>query len=163
VILPAQTIRQLCVQNRMITPFEMRTEVMLSDGTKATYGLGPAGYDIRLDQAVHLEPGQFHLASSMEHFEMPNDVIAQVCDKSSWARRGLAVQNTIIEPGWQGYLTIELTYHRTPTYPNEYIPTLWLPQGTPIAQIVFMRMEAPTEQPYAGKYQYQARGPQAAR
>ena len=42
---------------------------------------------------------------------MPSDVLGQVCDKSTWARRGVAVQNTIIEPGWRGYLTVELTNH----------------------------------------------------
>ena len=163
-ILPAQTIRQLCLSRSMVTPFSERTEVELSDGKKATFGLSSAGYDIRLDEAVILEPGGFVLASSREHFQMPDDVLAQVCDKSSWARRGVAVQNTIIEPGWCGYLTLEVTFHSSMvTTPSLYAPSLYIPSGTPIAQIVFMRLEARTEQPYVGKYQHQDRGPQEAR
>jgi dUTPase len=60
--------------------------------------------------------------------------------KSTWARRGLVVQNTVIEPGWHGYLTIELTNHGP--------GALSLQWGMPIAQIVFHRLEAVTEQPY---------------
>ena len=36
-----------------------------------------------------------------------------VHDKSTWARRGLVVQNTVIEPGWHGYLTIEVDQSRS--------------------------------------------------
>jgi dCTP deaminase len=142
-IIPAQTLRQL----KPVEPFVERTR-----HHGMTFGLSPAGYDIRIAQDVKLSRlRSFVLASSVERFVMPADLIAQVCDKSSWARRGVAVQNTIIEPGWRGYLTLELTYAR------------WWPirikAGSPIAQIIFFRLEAPTEQPYAGKYQDQRAGP----
>jgi len=85
---------------------------------------------------------------------MTTTVLAQVCDKSIWARRGVAVQNTIIEPGWRGHLTLEITYAR------------WHPlricAGDPIAQIIFFRLEQPTDQPYRGRYQDQKSGPQPA-
>lgn len=116
-----------------------------------TFGLGPAGYDVRIDQDISLWAGDFKLASTMEHFTMPNDVLGQVCDKSSWARRGVAVQNTIIEPGWRGYLTLELT---------SSVSIIKIKRGDPIAQIIFMRLEQPTEAPYEGKYQEQPPGPQ---
>src|SRR5580704_10279430 len=132
VILPAQEIRKL----RPLDPF---VERKVAFGT--TYGLGPAGYDVRI-------------ASTIEHFDMPNDVMAIVHDKSTWARRGVAVQNTVIEPGWRGWLTLEITMHAW--------RLLRIRSGTPIAQIVFHRLEAPTERSYQGKYQDQRRGPQPA-
>lgn len=88
---------------------------------------------------------------------MPNDVMGVVHDKSSWARRGLTVQNTVVEPGWYGYLTIELTNHSE----NE----MRILSGTPITQIVFHLLDEITEQPYPanGKYQNQSRGVTPAR
>jgi dCTP deaminase len=145
-ILPAQTIRAL----RPIEPFCERT---MHRGM--TYGLGPAGYDVRIAEAVTLRQGGFVLASTIERFEMPTDLLAIVHDKSTWARRGLCVQNTVIESGWRGWLTLELSMHA----PGE----LEILAGDPIAQIVFHRLEAPTEQPYDGRYQDQAAGPQGAR
>jgi dCTP deaminase len=143
-IIPAQTLRRI----KPLAPFCERTQ-----HNGMTYGLGPAGYDVRIAEAVAVE--RFALASTIERFDIPHDVLAQVCDKSSWARRGIVVQNTIIEPGWRGHLTIELTnYSDTPVE---------IKAGDPIAQIIFFRLEEPTVLPYAGKYQDQERGPQRAR
>lgn len=146
-----------------------------------TYGLGPAGYDVRVEfgenlpakhylQDPHdfasehhspkdipyviLEPGEFTLASTMEKFHMPNNVVGIVHDKSTWARRGLAVQNTVIEPGWRGWLTLELTNHS-----DEKIIIL---RSMAIAQIIFHYTDYNTEG-YEGKYQDQERGPQYPR
>src|SRR5688572_29515917 len=84
-----------------------------------TYGLGPCGYDIRIAEDLFLHAWlendksfvDFGLASSMEEFQMPNNLVGIVHDKSTWARKGLAVQNTVIEPGWHGFLILELTNH----------------------------------------------------
>ena len=134
----------------MIDPWSHRRSV-----NGFTFGLGPAGYDVRVANGRTVLPGQFALTSTLESFIMPDDLLAQVCDKSSWARRGLAVQNTIIEPGWRGYLTLELTNHgHHPIY---------LRAGTPIAQIIFMQLDQPTDMPYSGKYQDQEPGPQGPR
>lgn len=143
-ILPAQTIRLL----QPIDPFYERTVV-----NGMTFGLGPAGYDVRIAETVVVHSASFTLASTIERFDMPADVLAYVKDKSSWARRGLCVQNTVIEPGWRGFLTLELTNHGG-------MPVK-IAKGSPIAQIIFHRLEAPTEQPYAGKYQDQRPGPVA--
>ena len=67
-----------------------------------SYGVSSAGYDVRIAQDVLLWPGRFVLASTIEKFCMPDDLIGIVHDKSTWARRGVAVQNTVIEPGWNG-------------------------------------------------------------
>ena len=68
-ILPAQEIRKL----RPLDPF---VERKVAFGT--TYGLGPAGYDVRIAETIWLWPGRFLLASTIEHFDMPNDVMAIV-------------------------------------------------------------------------------------
>lgn len=146
-LLSAQTIRSKI----RITPFSEQTT-----HNGLSYGLGAAGYDIRIAEDVVLERSVgWALASSIEHIQMPNDVVAMVHDKSTWARRGLAVQTTTVEPGWQGYLTLELSNHG----PAELVIT----RGTPIAKLVFHQLDQPTEQPYDGKYQGQGPGPQPAR
>ena len=144
-ILPAQTIRQI----QPIQPFHERT---VYNGM--SYGLSHAGYDVRIKETLFLEPGQFRLASTVEEFRMPEDVIAFVHDKSTWARRGLSLFNTVIEPGWYGFLTLELV--------NNSNKPLAIFGGSPIAQIVFMRLEDRTESPYQGKYQNQPSMPVAA-
>ena len=146
-ILSAQTIRK---HKGILTPFEERGVFK-----GMSYGLSVAGYDIRIDQDVDMWAGRFALAASMERFHMPHNIIAFVHDKSTWARRGLAVQNTVIEPGWSGYLTIELTNHGR--------DDIQIDRGMPIAQIVFQFLDEPTEKPYSGKYQNQEAGAQAAR
>lgn len=149
-VLSAQSIRKA----NIFSPFHERS---VAHGM--SFGLSAAGYDVRIAEGVHMWAGHFQLASIMEHIEMPWNVIGFVHDKSTWARRGLAVQNTVIEPGWKGYLTIELTNHRDdPDKKGFYIE-----QGTPIAQIVFHWLDEVTEQPYSGKYQDQEAGPQEAR
>lgn len=145
-----------------------------------SYGLTSAGYDIRLGkigkpawtrgdneragdknwvenaaQSWLLQPGQFLLAASLERFKLPNDIQAIVHDKSTLARQGLALQNTVLEPGWGGYITLELSNHGP-----EPIRIL---VGQPIAQIVFHQLDKPTDLPYRGKYQDQDNLPTAAK
>lgn len=61
--------------------------------------------------AFIIPPGGFCLAESCEYFRMPSNVDAIVHDKSTYARLGVAAQNTVLEPGWYGTLTLELTNH----------------------------------------------------
>lgn len=145
-ILSAQTIRELGLLEPMLEKF--------TDSQGNSAGLSYIGYDLTLDQDVTLAPGRFKLASTREHFTMPDDVAAIMHDKSSLARRGLAVQNTVAEPGWRGYLTLELTNHGT--------GLIALRAGDAICQAIFHRVDRPTAK-YVGKYQDQPRGPQAAK
>lgn len=137
-----------------------------------SFGLGEAGYDIRIKQEIkfagdsqgnrfikvtHPEPfiyadGRFVLASAIEEFQMPTNLTGIVHDKSTWARRGLSVFNTVIEPGWKGYLTLELVYHGE----GELI----IPAGSGIAQVIFHLTSEEAE--YKGKYQNQVDAPVAA-
>lgn len=144
-ILSAQTIRKMGI----ISPFHERT---VHEGM--TFGLTAAGYDVRIAQEVMLNGNQymrFCLASTMEYFCMPNNVLGRVCDKSSWKRQGLNVGNTIIEPGWRGWLTLELAVDGHGMFN--------IKPGQAIAQVTFEFLDEPTELPYQGKYQDQMPGP----
>lgn len=134
-----------------------------------SYGLSEAGYDIRIKQSVVFDQrgyrdyyirndveegdGRFCLASSIEEFQMPPNLVAEVKDKSTWARRGLSVFNTVIEPGWNGFLTLELVYHGN--------KELIIPSGSGIAQVIFYQLTDHAR--YKGKYQNQENKPVEAR
>jgi dCTP deaminase len=150
-VLSGLTIRDL----NIIEPFVERTQHV---GT--SYGMSYAGYDLRLDQNVRLRPGLTYLASTLERFTMPNDVMGVVHDKSTWARQGLSVQNTVIEPGWTGWLTLELLW--LPVHDDKDYMSFRLQAGSPIAQVVFHRIDRDVGG-YSGKYQNQERGPQGPR
>lgn len=133
-----------------------------------SHGLGEAGYDIRIKQDVYFTKqgdlrvtvvggnqsyGRFVLASAIEEFDMPDWLVGVVHDKSSWARRGLSVFNTVIEPGWHGFLTLELVYHGE--------GELFIPAGSGIAQVLFHQTTQRAS--YSGKYQNQEDQPVPAR
>lgn len=137
-----------------------------AEGT--SYGLGEAGYDIRIKQDVSFftkgslgpqvmvdgkcQEGRFALASAIEEFQMPRNVTGIVHDKSTWARKGLSVFNTVIEPGWNGFLTLELVYHGS--------EILHIKAGSGIAQVLFHQNAEYAQ--YTGKYQNQRDEPVAA-
>lgn len=145
-VLSAQSIRRV----RPVAPFCERT---LHKCGK-TFGLGPASYDIRVRERLSFAPGEFKLASSVEFFTMPNDVVGAVMDKSTFARLGLHSFTTHIDPGWRGYLTLELV--------NLSDQPILIEADSPIVQIKFEWLDEATELPYAGKYQDQKQGPQSA-
>lgn len=93
--------------------------------------------------------GNFCLTSAMEEFQIPPNLAAVVHDKSTWARKGLSVFNTVLEPGWNGHLTLELVFHGS--------KPLHIPAGAGIAQVLFHRTT--DDRQYSGKYQNQADEP----
>lgn len=150
---------------------DMKFSKLTSPGG-VTYGLGEAGYDIRIDQDIEYIPtkynidasikrgpmisrdrvgsyGNFILASTMEEFNMPTNLVGIVHDKSSWARQGLSVFNTVIEPGWAGILTLELMFHGP--------DPVTIPKGAGIAQVIFTTTKE--VRGYKGRYQNQPSGP----
>lgn len=154
-VLSRQSILRYMHDN--ITPFA--SNKVIANGK--SYGLSHAGYDIRVNfkdgaPGIVMTPGDFVLAVSLEHLKIPNDIVVFVKDKSSWAREGLSVQNTVLEPGWRGYITLELNYHR----PHG---SLRINAGDPIAQLIFMQLDEPTDNPYSGKYQDQINQPVEAK
>jgi dCTP deaminase len=134
----------------MIEPFALKTKF-----NGVSYGLSHCGYDIRVSEDIRMWSQDFLLAASLERFDMPLDWCGIVHDKSTWIRKGLCVHNTVIEPGWCGYLTLELGFHGQ--------GIIDVPKGTGIAQIIFHKLDEPTEMPYEGKYQDQKAGPQEAK
>jgi len=175
-ILADHEIRSLCLASpSMIDPF-----VNLQAG-KPSYGLSSFGYDIRLgsrflvplggvnavldpvdfpdhhfrkidaDGTLELGANTQILAETLETFSMPDDVCGVCWGKSSYARCGLLVNVTPLEPGWKGVLTIELA--------NLSPLPIRLHIGQGIAQVVFFRGTRPNrtyaEKEAGGSYQNQ--------
>lgn len=145
-ILSAQSIRH----RGIVHPFYEGCKYM-----GMSYGLQPAGYDIRIKEPVVLAPYGFTLASALEELRMPTDIMAMVADKSTWARRGIALQSTWVQPGWRGHLTLEISNHGPDEISIEF--------GMPIAQLIFFKVDHPTDIPYNGRYQDQKPEPVAAK
>jgi dCTP deaminase len=171
----------------MITPF-VAGQVRSHDGDPVvSYGLSSVGYDIRLGRdfkapindprrilnpkSHHSEdwlsvacndiiilPGAFILGVSLERFAIPPDICGTCVGKSTYARMGLIVNVTPLEPGWRGYLTLELS--------NTGRNPVRVYAGEGIAQIQFHRLSGRPAVTYAdrsGKYQDQAAEPTEAR
>ena len=93
-------------------------------------------------------PGQFVLATTMEYFELPDNLTAFVEGRSSIGRLGICVQNAgWVDPGFEGEITLEL--YNMSNHPIELI------SGARVAQLVFAQMDQEAENPYKGKYQGQ--------
>jgi len=176
-VLSDREIKELCTGERpMLDPF-----IATQEG-KPSYGLSSFGYDLRLgprilvplggvnavldpidfptehfraidvESTFELSPNSQVLAESMEHFDMPDDVCGVCWGKSSYARCGLLVNVTPMEPGWRGILTIELA--------NVSPLPIRLHIGQGIAQVVFFRGNRPmrtyAEKESGGMYQDQS-------
>jgi len=139
VILPAQTIRALGI----LSPCCERTKL-----NGVTYGLGPAGYDLRIAEDIRLWPSSSVRVDAIERFSMPTDVMGFLYSKSTWARLHIEQAGTVIEPGWRGVLRLEINMHFG-------VEPIEIKAGTGLVQVVFHRLEEATVTPYAGKYQDQ--------
>lgn len=148
--LPAQTIRYLCSQHSenkkpLISPFSERAYF-----GGVSYGLGPASYDLRLDRDITLWPGKSLRADSIEEICMPNDLVGMMFSKSTWARIHIEHAGTLIDPGFEGVLRLEINMHHGDDIVH-------IKAGTGIVQVLFGRLESPTDRPYHDKYQHQGR------
>ncbi len=95
-----------------------------------------------------LLPGQFVLASTVEYFELPDDLTAFVEGRSSLGRMGLFIQNAgWVDPGFKGEITLELF--------NANRCAIELKAGRRVGQLVFAKLDRPALNPYRGKYQGQ--------
>lgn len=93
-------------------------------------------------------PGQFVLATTMEYFELPDDLTAFVEGRSSLGRMGLFIQNAgWVDPGFKGEITLELF--------NANKCAIELKAGRRVGQLVFAKMDDHAINPYNGKYQGQ--------
>ena len=108
--------------------------------------------------ALMLPPKGFALGVSMERIKVPDDVMVICMNKSTYARVGLEVRTTPLEPGWEGYVTLELFNHTD----------AWIPVyvGEGCCQLLFLKGNEPCEVSYAdrgGKYQGQPAEPVVSR
>ena len=167
-VLAAQHIRMLCVGSKnqkwevtkdhrwiidggsLVSPYAERTT-----HRGKTFGLGPAGYDLTAARSMWLWPYWGRLNAAEQYLDLPADLTCIVFDKSSWARVFVSAMNTNGEPGWRGFLTLELV--RQLPWP------IYLRAGDPIVNVMFLPLSACTDLPYDGRYQDQAAGPQPAR
>ena len=95
-----------------------------------------------------LLPGQFVLATTMEYFELPDNLTAFVEGRSSLGRMGLFIQNAgWVDPGFCGEITLELY--------NANRCAIELKAGRRVGQLVFAKMDDNALHPYRGKYQGQ--------
>lgn len=108
----------------------------------------PISYKTLETDSYTLLPGQFVLATTLEYFELPNNITAFVEGRSSLGRMGLFIQNAgWVDPGFKGEITLELF--------NANRCAIEIKSGRRIGQLVFAQMDQSTENPYTGKYQGQ--------
>src|SRR5678810_191255 len=131
-------IRRMAAEHRMIEPFEAG-QVRESEGRKiVSYGTSSYGYDVRCSDEfkiftnVHstvvdpkefdeksfvnfkgpvciIPPNSFALARTVEHFRIPRNVLTICLGKSTYARCGIIVNVTPLEPEWEGHVTLEFS------------------------------------------------------
>jgi dCTP deaminase len=168
-------IRKMALEDGMIEPF---SEKQIREGV-ISYGLSSYGYDVRIanefkiftninhmvvdpkgfdprsfvdyegDQCI-IPPNSFALARTVERFKVPRDVIVVTVGKSTYARCGIIVNVTPLEPEWEGIVTLEVS-NTTPLPARIYA-------GEGIAQMLFFQGDEACETSYAdkkGKYQAQ--------
>ena len=174
-----QWIRRMAEQHGMIEPFIPGQVRENGNGRVISYGTSSYGYDIRcadefkiftnINSAVVdpknfdassfvdvksdvciIPPNSFALARTVERFKVPRDVIVVCLGKSTYARCGIIVNVTPLEPEWEGIVTLEVS-NTTPLPARIYA-------GEGIAQMLFFQSDEPCETSYAdkkGKYQAQ--------
>jgi dCTP deaminase len=106
--------------------------------------------DVKKQGYCLVPPNSFALCRSVERFKIPTNVLCIVLGKSSYARCGIVVNVTPLEPGWEGYVTIEIS-NTTPLPAKIYA-------NEGIAQVLFYESDLQCETSYAdrdGKYQGQ--------
>lgn len=172
-------IRELAEQQEMISPF-VPGQVREIDGRKViSYGTSSYGYDVRCarefkiftnvhsatvdpkqfdaDSFVSMEtdvciipPNSFALARTIEYFKIPRNVITLCLGKSTYARCGIIVNVTPLEPEWAGHVTLE--FSNTTSLPAK----IYAEEG--VAQVIFFENDDVCQTSYkdrGGKYQGQ--------
>ena len=171
-VLSDKSIRKLALEEGMISPFE---DKQIRDG-KISYGLSSFGYDARVSDEFKIftnvnseivdpknfkstnfvtkngpicviPPNSFALARTVERFKIPKDILVICLGKSTYARCGIIVNVTPLEPGWEGYVTLE--FSNTTPLPAK----IYANEG--VAQFIFLRGNEKPEVTYAdrnGKY-----------
>ena len=172
-------IRRMAEQNGMIEPFEAGQIRDNGSGRAISYGTSSYGYDVRCAEEfkiftninsaivdpknfsedsfvdVHsdvciIPPNSFALARTVEYFRIPRNVLTICLGKSTYARCGIIVNVTPLEPEWEGHVTLE--FSNTTTLPAR----IYANEG--VAQMLFFESDEVCETSYkdrSGKYQGQ--------
>lgn len=173
--MPDCWIREMAKKHKMIAPC---ADLRQRKG-RISYGISSYGYDFRLADEYKipdfsgvknldpkkaekvkfydhkgsfclLPPNSFILGRSLEYFNIPRDIIVLSYGKSTYARSGIIVNVTPLEPEWEGFITVSLV-NTAPVAVKIY-------SGEGIAQAVFIRADSECKVSYAdrkGKYQAQ--------
>ncbi len=171
-VLSDKWIRKMVFEHKMISPFEDKQ----IRKNKISYGLSSFGYDARVSNEFKIftnvnseivdpknfkasnfvtknvseciiPPNSFVLASTVEYFRIPKDVLVVCLGKSTYARCGIIVNVTPLEPGWEGHVTLEFS-NTTPLPAKVYAK-----EG--VAQFIFLKGNETPETTYSdrnGKY-----------
>lgn len=171
-ILPDHWITKQAVENNMIEPYADKQH---RDGA-ISYGVSSYGYDARCapefkvftnvnnaivdpkdfsadcfvevtEDTCIIPPNSFALARTVEYFRIPEDVLVMCLGKSTYARCGIIVNVTPLEPGWEGHVTLE--FSNTTPLPAK----IYANEG--VCQFLFFQGDSPCEVPYNsrnGKY-----------
>ncbi|MEZ0324050.1 MAG: dCTP deaminase [Hydrogenothermaceae bacterium] len=100
------------------------------------------------EEGFIIKPKQFVLATTIEYIKLPDFITAFVEGRSSLGRLGLFIENAgWVDAGFEGNITLE--FYNANSIPIKIYP------GMRICQLVFAKMEEPSEKPYRGKYQGQ--------
>lgn len=172
-------IRRMAEQEGMIEPFEPGQVRYKADEKIISYGTSSYGYDVRCSNEfkvftnIHsatvdpkhfdeksfvdvqsevcvIPPNSFALARTVEYFKIPRNVLTICLGKSTYARCGIIVNVTPLEPEWEGHVTLE--FSNTTTLPAK----IYANEG--VAQMLFFESDEPCETSYkdrGGKYQGQ--------
>jgi len=165
-------IKKMAKDHSMISPFEEKQV----RGDKISFGVSSYGYDARVSNEFKIftnvnseivdpknfkptsfvtkksteciiPPNSFALASTVEYFKIPKDILVICLGKSTYARCGIIVNVTPLEPGWEGHVTLE--FSNTTPLPAK----IYANEG--IAQFIFLKGNEKPEVTYAdrnGKY-----------
>jgi dCTP deaminase len=172
-------IRRMAEQNGMIEPFEPGQVRENGNGRIISYGTSSYGYDVRCaaefkiftniysaivdpkafdessfvdvnNEVCVIPPNSFALARTVEYFRIPRNVLTICLGKSTYARCGIIVNVTPLEPEWEGHVTLE--FSNTTTLPAK----IYANEG--VAQMLFLESDEECETSYkdrGGKYQGQ--------
>jgi dCTP deaminase len=175
-VLSDKWIKEMVRTNNMISPFENK---QVRDN-KISYGLSSFGYDARVSNEFKIftnvnseivdpknfkpnnfiskkgeeciiPPNSFVLSSTVEYFRIPNDVMVICLGKSTYARCGIIVNVTPLEPSWEGNVTLE--FSNTTPLPAK----IYAKEGA--AQFIFLKGNEKPDITYAdrnGKYMKQS-------
>jgi dCTP deaminase len=104
------------------------------------------GVDLILESVGRelLPAGAFTLGTTAEYIKMPNDLMAFVQLRSTWARQGIMLPPTVVDAGFEGNITLEIAVFTSQR----------LPVSQRFAHLIFAKLCSPSE-PYRGKYQGQ--------